>query len=433
MKIIIISIICVQILFFIKSIEILEKGNTKESADGYIIFNSKDLEINKDINFKIKAANFSSYLIKYYYFDEIQNFNQYEIDLFISEFITEKKEKQNDFEINYFKINKTTNELGSSEGNYLAIFYFTYDDKAEITHIQDNTKDEKEEKKLKTWEIIVIVVVAILSVVFIYCCCFKENKKKDDNNDQNINIFNNNDINGIQTYNYNNYYNNNFNSNQPIIPYNNQSESNRFYNQRNQLMNQIDGRVEMIKQKEIEQKNKMEQIKIKEREFKKNKLEQERKNREKEEEINQKLKEIKRKESILKIEENVIKRRQSEKISEAQIREEENLFNEYVEKIKQNNSQIKDIIIAVEGRKNPKELIHLVFQSGDQTINCVVICKNDTIFNNVINKVFEKEPKFKDLRNIFIGNGKTFNEYKSLKENNIKDGDVIIMYENQMD
>jgi hypothetical protein len=347
-------------------------------------------------------------------------------------FITEKKEKQNDFEINYFKINKTTNELGSSEGNYLAIFYFAYDDKAEITHIQDNTEEEKEEEKLKTWEIIVIVAVAILFVVIMYCCC-KENNKKDDNNDQNINIFNNNDINGIQTYNYNNNYNNNFNSNQPIITYNNQSESNRFYNQRNQLMNQIDETVEKIKQKEIEQKNKMEQIKIKEREFKKNKLEQERKNREKEEEINQKLKEIKRKESILKIEENVIKRKQSEKISEAQIREEENLFDEYLEKIKQKYDQIEDIIISVEGRKNPKELIHLVFRSGDQTINCVVICKNDTIFNNVINKVFEKKPKFKDLRNVFIGNGKTFNEYKSLKENNIKDGDVIIMYENQMD
>ena len=45
----------------------------------------------------------------------------------------------------------------------------------------------------------------------------------------------------------------------------------------------------------------------------------------------------------------------------------------------------------------------------------------------VVNKVFEREPKFKENFNFFLCNGNRINEYKSLKENNIKDGNVVIL------
>ena len=72
-------------------------------------------------------------------------------------------------------------------------------------------------------------------------------------------------------------------------------------------------------------------------------------------------------------------------------------------------------------------LLTLIFQSGDQLLRYAIICKNTDIFNIIVNKIFEREPKFKENFNYFLCNGNRVNEYKSLDENNIKDGNFIIL------
>ena len=49
-------------------------------------------------------------------------------------------------------------------------------------------------------------------------------------------------------------------------------------------------------------------------------------------------------------------------------------------------------------------------------INCYILCKEDDIFNSIVNKVFERKPEFRD----FLCIGNVVNEYKSIKENKIK-------------
>ena len=85
-----------------------------------------------------------------------------------------------------------------------------------------------------------------------------------------------------------------------------------------------------------------------------------------------------------------------------------------------------DVVISA---KNNEDLITIKFQSGDQNINCFALCNEKDIFNSVFNKVFEKKPEFRNQKSYFICNANRVNVYKSLWENNIKDGDRIILYE----
>lgn len=101
---------------------------------------------------------------------------------------------------------------------------------------------------------------------------------------------------------------------------------------------------------------------------------------------------------------------------------EENNLAELAQNLK-NESNI-DVIISA---NNAKNVITLKFQSGDQMINCYVLCNENEIFNSIVNKVFEKKPEFKEYGNFFLCGGNVVNEYKSIKENKIKDGNTILV------
>ena len=60
-------------------------------------------------------------------------------------------------------------------------------------------------------------------------------------------------------------------------------------------------------------------------------------------------------------------------------------------------------------------------------INCYILCKEDDIFNSIVNKVFERKPEFREYGNYFLCGGNVVNEYKSIKENKIKDKNTILL------
>ena len=100
-------------------------------------------------------------------------------------------------------------------------------------------------------------------------------------------------------------------------------------------------------------------------------------------------------------------------------------------KLKEMSDKLKeetktDVIVTA---KETVNLLKIKFQSDDQYINCYAICNGNDIFNNVVNKIFEIKPEFKEHGNFFLCNGNQVNEYKSLFENKIQDGDVIILIE----
>ena len=75
-----------------------------------------------------------------------------------------------------------------------------------------------------------------------------------------------------------------------------------------------------------------------------------------------------------------------------------------------------------------EELITVNFSSTDQKVqNYSVICKNTDIFNMIEKKLYEDFKDYYDTENYFTFKGKKVHKLRSLKENGIKNNDVIII------
>ena len=73
-------------------------------------------------------------------------------------------------------------------------------------------------------------------------------------------------------------------------------------------------------------------------------------------------------------------------------------------------------------------LMSLIFTSADQVIHHSVICKNNELFINVENRLYDDGfPEYKESENFFTFNGLKINKNKTVEENNIKNSDVIIL------
>ena len=78
-------------------------------------------------------------------------------------------------------------------------------------------------------------------------------------------------------------------------------------------------------------------------------------------------------------------------------------------------------------KKNPKEFITLYIKSSDQSLNCKVSCDINDRFNAIVNKIIEKDPSIIEKVSFILCNGNKINEYKTVKDNKMKDGDVVIL------
>ena len=75
-----------------------------------------------------------------------------------------------------------------------------------------------------------------------------------------------------------------------------------------------------------------------------------------------------------------------------------------------------------------EKIISIIFTTFDQNIISSFICKNTDIFNLIENKFYEKHSEYKDLNNNFFSNGRKIDKNKSLDENNIKNNDIITIF-----
>ena len=75
-----------------------------------------------------------------------------------------------------------------------------------------------------------------------------------------------------------------------------------------------------------------------------------------------------------------------------------------------------------------EQIIAIGFTSADQTIqNFFRPCKDSDLFVKLEEKLYDEYPKYKDVETYFIANGKKVLRFKSMKENNIKNGQVIML------
>ena len=74
-----------------------------------------------------------------------------------------------------------------------------------------------------------------------------------------------------------------------------------------------------------------------------------------------------------------------------------------------------------------KGLLSVIINCIEKNILCPVICKDNDIFVYVECSFYEKYPEFKDTENYFLVNGNKINKYRTLKENGIKDCDIILL------
>ena len=76
-----------------------------------------------------------------------------------------------------------------------------------------------------------------------------------------------------------------------------------------------------------------------------------------------------------------------------------------------------------------EEILSIIFITSNQELHYSIICKNTDEFHKVESQLYKKFPKYSENENFFLLNGNKINKYKTLKQNGIKDNDIIILNE----
>ena len=69
----------------------------------------------------------------------------------------------------------------------------------------------------------------------------------------------------------------------------------------------------------------------------------------------------------------------------------------------------------------------MIFTSLDQKIHQSIICKNTEKFSRLEEILYKEAPDYFDSDIYFCFKGNVINRYKTLKENNIHNSDIIIL------
>ena len=107
-----------------------------------------------------------------------------------------------------------------------------------------------------------------------------------------------------------------------------------------------------------------------------------------------------------------------------------NLQKNIAEKDKDKIKELEDEIKLFRKFYNflPEEkLIIINFISVDQQLNCVVIAKKTDVFTKIEADLYNKNEKYKLTENYFLVGGKKINRNFTLKDNKIKNNDVITL------
>ena len=104
-----------------------------------------------------------------------------------------------------------------------------------------------------------------------------------------------------------------------------------------------------------------------------------------------------------------------------------NLINEKENIIKDLKEKIKRYPFVLE--KNEK-IMSIIFSSVNQNFNYSMVCKNTDTINKLEEKLYEEYPNLSERENYFLCKGKLLNKFQSFERNHIKNGDIILLNQN---
>ena len=104
-----------------------------------------------------------------------------------------------------------------------------------------------------------------------------------------------------------------------------------------------------------------------------------------------------------------------------------NIINVLQSKIKELQKEFKNLKFEPLNCINYENIIAIMFKSVDQKINISFPCKSKDIFVRLEEKLYEEYPEYKEYNNYFTVNGRIIKRFKSLEENSIKNGDIILL------
>jgi hypothetical protein len=96
-----------------------------------------------------------------------------------------------------------------------------------------------------------------------------------------------------------------------------------------------------------------------------------------------------------------------------------NLKNIEINSLKNNN----EIIYIKPGEK----IIAIFFTSNGEDIQRPISCKNTDTFVKIEEQIYNEYPKYKEYNTYLIVNGNIIDRFKTLNENGIKDGNIIVV------
>ena len=91
--------------------------------------------------------------------------------------------------------------------------------------------------------------------------------------------------------------------------------------------------------------------------------------------------------------------------------------------------QPNELFILQSVNEEPKvslnDIIVVNFISGDSSIHCGIKCFLSDTFASIEEKLYKRYENHRETNNMFTANGKLVLRFKTLKENGIKDGDIV--------
>ena len=103
-----------------------------------------------------------------------------------------------------------------------------------------------------------------------------------------------------------------------------------------------------------------------------------------------------------------------------------NSDKEEIKKLKEENYNLKLQIQKNQPKYNLDDIIVINFISTDFKINnCGIKCLKTNTFAEVEEKLYQKFDSFRNTNNIFLFKGKQILRFKTISENDIKEGEII--------
>ena len=104
-----------------------------------------------------------------------------------------------------------------------------------------------------------------------------------------------------------------------------------------------------------------------------------------------------------------------------------NLINEKENIIQDLKEKIQRYPFILE--KNEK-IMSIIFSSVNQKVNYPMVCKNTDTIHKLEEKLYEEYPYLSERENYFLCKGRILNKFQSFETNHIKNGDIILLNQN---